>query len=417
MEENTKEFLDRFRAEVEGQGLSLRQMDDALEVGIRHKFHKGTKRALEVDDYFRGTAALKLDPFRLLARIAGYGDPFDITALRGSRAPVWPPEQKDILDSLEDLKRAGGAGFEEIRQELRRLEHLHDDEPQAAEQAMWEWLAHERRPGAVVGLLAALAVHQKKTKAHALLELGNTILGEEVDNAAGGKLITAAGRCFIAAGFAREGLHIFRKHALEIVDLFGDADEHAAVHYHISRAAARLGQDLLCKRALQKAVALGRDRLRCVAMQLLAYKELGANNYVAAIELYDELLTQPDFCRFPKQFQAAVQHSRLAAKSLAGQLNSESIPTFAAAVRLVKELLPARERVAAAMDYSAFLRRLGRDSKAAQILEDEIWIVTELDDKTIVQKFAGLWEELRLPRDARWQTLIGRLEGSDEDAT
>lgn len=410
MEEQTRTFINRFLAEVEGQGKSLRQMDEVLEEGLRHKFHPGSKRPLLVADYFRGTAALELDPFRLLARIAGYGDPFDLTALRGSRAPVWPPEQKSVLDSLEDLKRAGSDGFEEIRQELRRLEHLHEDDPRASEQATWEWLAHERRPGAVVGLLSALAVHQRKAKAHALLSLGTSILGEDLDNAAGGKLTTAAGRCFITAGFAREGLHILQHFALRITDIYGDDSEHATVFFYLSLAATRIGAFKLHLRALKKAAQLGDERMRFHSLQLLAYAELNSGNPEEAARSYDSLIQQPYFAVASRQAKAAINHSRLAAKAAKGCLDRNALAEFEAAVAEVRKVLPPVDQTIAVMDFARYLRSIGRSEQACHEIEAEIWAVLELDDSGTLEKFAGLWEEFRLPRDARWSTLIGRLE-------
>ncbi len=412
MHEHTREFLRRFRAELDGYGLSLRDMDEHLEEGIRHKFQESKDRPFAIDDYFRGTAAVKLDPHRLLARIAGYGDPFDIAALRGKRAPSWPAAQARILKSLLGLKKAGSKGFEEARLKLREIELLHEDDPAASEAATWSWLEKEKRPGVVVGLLSALAVHLPSAKAHYLLKLACDIVGEQLESAAGGKLATAAGRCFISVGFFREGLHILRKHALGIADLFGDGDEHAAVHYQISRAASRLGEEDLSTRALKRAVSIGRDRLRFYALQLLAFKELSTGDTETAVRLYDELLDQPFFSKASKQLKAAINHSRLAAKFAAGQLDERAVPEFEAAVTQVREVMPPRDQVAAVMDFAQFLWELGKKASARFALEAELWNVLDLAEMETMRKYAGLWEAFELPRDTRFSTLIGRIDSS-----
>ncbi len=411
MIEQTKEFLRRFKAELNGQGISLREMDEELEEGIRHKFQEGKDRPFAIDDYFRGTTAVKLDPYRLLARIAGYGNPLDLSALRGSRAPAWPAAQGRILKSLEALKKAGGHGFEDARAELRRIEHLHEDDPKEAENATWAWLEHERRPGAVVGLLSARAVHEKKAKAHSLLTLACNILGEPFENAAGGKMATAAGRCFISLGFAREGIHILRAYALGIVDIYGDADEHATVLYHISRAASMIGEHDLSKCALRKAVSLGRERIRFAALQFLAYKELRSGDFETATILYDDLVSQPYFEVAPKQARAAINHSRLAAKSAAGKLGAEAEEEFRAAVEQIRGVMPAKDQVAAVIDFATFLSKIGKSEESASTLEAELWNVLDLDDTELIGKYAGLWEALEIPKDTRHRTLVGRLGG------
>ena len=244
----------------------------------------------------------------------------------------------------------------------------------------------------------------------ALLGLATSILGEDLDNAAGGKLTTAAGRCFIAAGFAREGLHILEHFALRITDIYGDDSEHATVFFYVSLAATNTGASKLRVRALKRAVQLGDERMQFHALQLLSYAELNSGSPGEAAESYDKLVQQPYFATASRQARAAINHSRLAAKSAAGQLDQDSLPEFEAAVAEVREVLPPVDQIIAVMDLARYLQSIGRNEQACQKIEADFWSALELDNPDALRKLAGLWDELRLPRDARWSTLIGRLE-------
>ena len=405
-------IYDRIKAAVYGRGIRLHVMDEMLGEGegVRHKMELAKNRPFSFGDYFKITAVTGIDATLLLAQIAGHGHPLEIDALRGKRAPKWSAAQKRILARLEGLGEKGSRGFEEARAELRRIELLHESEPAAAEAEAWNWLECERRPGVIVGLLSALAVHAPRAQSHGLLRIACDTLAGQLNSSAGGRLAMAVGRCYLAAGFSREGLHILRKFALELADLYGDSDEHAAVHYQIGKAAAMVGDDDLSRRALRKAVSLGRDRLRIFAMQFLAYKELNLGDLDTAVQLYEDLLAQPSFEVAPKQVQAAIKHSRLAAMFAAGKLDQEAAPEFAAAVAEVRAVMPPREQVAAVMDFASFLWAVGKTEEACLNLEAELWNVYDLEDGEIQRKFAGLWEAFSLPRDTRLSTLVGRLE-------
>lgn len=401
----------RIKLALYGLGIRLRDLDEMLGPGegVRHKMEASKNRPFGFGDFFKITRASGLDAKRLLGQIAGYGHPFEIDALRSKRAPIWSAAQRRILFRLEQVEARGSAGFEEVRLELRKLELLQEDDPVSAEAQMWTWLSQECRPGAVVALLAALAVQAPRPRAHHFLNIAVNLIAEDHETAAGGKLALAIGRCHVSAGLVAEGLFILKEFALKAADLYGDPEEHAMALYQIGYAAGLLGKNELSLRAMRKALSLAGEKLQFAAMQFLAYKEMNVGEPENAARLYDELVGLPYFQVAPRQARTAIRHSRLAAKLAAGKLDSDSAPEFVAAVAEVREVMPLREQVAAVLDLVSFFREIGRQEEARRLLNSEIWNALDLDDPEIQRKFANLWEACGAPRDPRLATLTARL--------
>jgi hypothetical protein len=403
-------MVDRLKIELAGRGLSLRKVDALLPKGKRkrHKLQPKKGRPIPVEDIFEILKVAKIDVATFLGQLAGYGHPLEVAAIRGPKAPSWTRQQRRILDTIEDLDDRGGKGYEQARSELRRLEFLRYEDPAAADSAAWTRLETEKQPGVVVGLLSFLAVAAPRSNAHHLLQLAITILAGQLRSAAGGKLATAVGRCFLQVGLTTEGLSILENFALRLSAIYGDNDDHAVVLFLMAQAAATLGDSAANAGALTKVAAIGGDHLRFCASQMLAFQELNVGDVGLAAQMYDALVRDPQFEREPKRLRISVACSRMTAHFLAGNRSSERAAEFIGLVEEAKSVLPGRDLALVVIDLAVFLEAMGRKADARRTLEENLWTTLEIDDSTVQQKFGELWEKLGLPKDARFRTLVDR---------
>jgi hypothetical protein len=117
----------------------------------------------------------------------------------------------------------------------------------------------------VVGILSFLAVAAPRSNAHTLLQLAVDILAGNLRSAAGGRLATASGRCFVQVELFSEGFSILENFALSIAALYGDNDDLAIVLFHLAKAAAILGDSHTNAAALEKAIEIGSEHHRFAA--------------------------------------------------------------------------------------------------------------------------------------------------------
>ena len=411
----TWRMVDRLKIELAARGLSLRKVDALLPKGQRkrHKLQPKKGRPVPVEDIFEILRIAKIDVAIFLGQLAGYGHPLEVAAIRGPKAPSWTRQQRRILDAIEDLDDRGSKGYKEARAELRRLEALRDEDPAAADAAAWAWLEREKKPGAVVGLLSFLAVAAPRSNAHNLLQLAIEILGGQLQSAAGGRLAAAAGRCYALVGLAAEGQSILENFALPIAALHGDNDEHAIALFLLAQAAAATGATATNAAALKKAATIGSDHLRFSAAQLAAFQKLNAGDFRVAAQMYDQLVAEPQFERETKRLRVAVACSRMTAHLHAGNSTPELASEFGHLVAEAKGLLAPRDYIGAVIDLADFQDVVGQKREARNTLEAELWNAIEIEDHAVQQKFAELWERLGLPKDARYRTLIARLESKE----
>lgn len=408
--------VDRLKVEVAGRGSSLRKVDEAFPKGQgkRHKLQKKRGRPIPIGDLLEIMKVVGIDPRVFFAQLAGQGHPLEVAAIRGKRAPKWTKRQRQILAAVETIPERGSKGFAEAKAELSQLEFLRYEDPKAADTSAWTWLAREQRPGVVVGLLSFLAVAAPRSKAHRLLQLAVDTLGGQLRSAAGGRLATASGRCFIQAEMVEEGASILENFALSIAALYGDNDDQAVVLFQLAKAAAILGNSETNAAALEKAALIGSEHLRFAARQLLAYQELNVGDVQLASRMYDELVRLPQFEHEPKRSRISVSCSRMTARFLAGELTAASIDEFSALVGEARDVLAPEKFFSVVIDLAVFLLALGRDEDAKKVLEAELWNALDLEASEVREKFADLWLTLGLPRDTRFETLVDRTTAQSQ---
>lgn len=406
-------LLDRLKLELRARGISLRKLDVMLPEGKRQIFQPSRDRSLDLDDVLTILKVADIEPAVFFGQVAGFGHPLEIGALRGGSGPTWTKIQTCTLKMLRESDKRGARGFHSYRNRLRELECLRENEPSRAETETWAALTETEEPGALVGLLSMLAIHASRAQSYYLLELAIELLGGELKSAAGAKLATASGRCFIKASLVREGLNILENFALPLAARHGAAEDHAAVLILISHAEAALG--LNSTEALRKAIEVGDERQSFAALQLIAVHELNLGDVEQASQMYDNLVKMPYFQVAPRVAKAAISCSRLTAHFLAGHMGPESVGEFRQTVANARSVLAPRDQVAALLDFVLFLTTLGRNAEAQEILKGELWKVLDLEDRAVKSKFANLWVGVGLPKDSRLQMLLARDQDPAEN--
>lgn len=407
-----RETVVRLRLELECREISHREIERRLGRSFRHRLEEGKEELLPHSELLVCLEVAGIEPPAFFSRLLGIGSPLSFDLLRPAEKATWPDGKRKILDELENMAAAGSKGFEAFRAELLRIEVLRESNPRRAESAAWKLLAQERQPGAVVGLLAAIALGSARAKAYELLKLASDILGPHMTNAAGGKLATAVGRFYTKAGFPRDAITVLRTQALSLVVLFGTKEEQAQVHFHIAQAAAMVGLDSLQVAALRQAADSGVESIGFAAKQLLAFQELNTGDVKLASQMYDDLIASPFFQRAGRRARAYITWSRLNAHFLAGNLGPGDEPAFEAAVEEARAILEEPDQVAATLDLVLYLESIGKIRQGRRHLETMLLAAVSLDsaNSPIQQKYMDAWQRLGLPQDARWTTLLNRRE-------
>jgi hypothetical protein len=393
----SRTILDQFRNELDSRDLSRRQIQRLVKVPIRHKLREGNEEQVVLDHFLKAMDAAKVDKAEFFARVAGVGK-LSLTVFGSPQKVHWTQQQRKILNQVGEVEERGDAGFAEARAELRRIELLRDNDPKAAEAAAWDFLDRHRAPGALVGALAILAVEAPRPNALRLFSMAFELLGPKLQTAAGGKLATAMGRNLFMAGQFNESLQVLQMHALPVVALFGTQEEHALLAYYIGICASNVGEAALSRKALEKVLEIGGERLRFAVLQRLALEELNLGNLQKAATMYDELVAMPYFGQAENRAKAIVTWSRLTARFLAGQLDASAEPEFREAIEGAR-ILDARSQVAAVLDLALFLASIGKAEAAGELLKAEQWNVLGLEDGEVPQKFVTIWESLGLPKE------------------
>ena len=194
-------------------------------------------------------------------------------------------------------------------------------------------------------------------------------------------MISSFSRLVIQSGFPEAAITLLKYRALPEVDLEGDGDDRAIVYLNLAWAARDAGDLNLRLSCLRLAAKSGSERLRFGAAQQLAFTVLNlAKDPHKAVELYDDLVADPYFCRSPKAAQAAIRCSRYTARFLANQLTLADADGFAATFADSKEFLEPANRVSVAIDLALFLRSVGDRAQARAVLEAELWTALDLGD-------------------------------------
>lgn len=401
--------VEQLKVELAARGMSLRQAERHFGRSIRHKLANGKKDVLTFREFLELLEAVEIESEPFFARMLGLGRPIAFELLKPvEKGPSWPKNRERLLTSLEGMTAAGNKGFEGIRKELSRLEDLFEDQPRKAEAEAWELLEACKEPGAVVGVLAVIALFATPYKAYPLLALATEILGPQYECAVGGRLAGAVGRYYAKVGLYKDALEILQTQALPRLLLFGNQDEQAHAFYRIGRIAGILGLEDLQAAGLRKAAALGGNRLQLAAMQLLAFQELNTGRFLSAAEMYDEIAELPYLRVAARSVKAYVEWSRMSAHFAAGHLGLGDEPRFRAVVAETTAVLGDRDQVAATLDFVLFLHSIGKMATARQALEAVLWKAVNLEDADLHQKYVKLWGTVGLPVDARFSTLVNR---------
>ena len=391
----SRTILDQFRNELDSRDLSRRQIQRQAKVSIRHKLREGNEEKVVLDHLLKAMDAAKIDKAEFFARVAGVGR-LSLAVFGPAQKDHWTQQQRKILSQVEEVEERGDAGYSEVRAELRRIELLRDNDPKAAEAAAWDFLETHRAPGAVVGALAILAVEAPRPNAIRLLSIALDLIGPSLRSSAGGKMMMSIGRCLASADLHDEALKVFEFHALPVVALYGTVDEEAWLMYSIGMCASATGDLEKCRVALEKTMASGSERLRFAAFQFLAAQELNCGSLDRAAGMYEELVALPYFEHAEKRAKVSVTLSRLTAHFLAGHLGPADESEFREAVEATREVLDLRNQVAAVLDFALFLRSVGKNEEARDLLKAELWTTLDLEDVELQKKFAGLLNTLGL---------------------
>ncbi len=404
-----EEAVAQLKVELAARGMSLRKAEKCLGRSIRHKFWDRNEDALTFQEFLDLLEAVEIESKPFFTRLLGLGKPIAFEALkRVDKDPQWPKNREKLLESFDNLTAAGRRGFEDIRDDLARLETLYEEQPRKAETEAWKLLESCSEPGAVVAILAVIATFSPPAKAYPLLALATEILGPQYDSALGGRLASAVARYYAKVGLNKDALEILQTQALPRLLLFGSHDEQAHAFYRVGRLAGILGLEHLSAAGLKKAASMGGDRLQFAAMQLLAFQELNAGRAGAAAGMYDEIAELPYFQTAARSARAYVGWSRMTAHFAAGHLGPVDEPRFRAVVAETKAVLGDRDQVAATLDFVLFLQSIGKLATARQTLEADAWKAVQLEDADLQQKYVKLWNSLGMPADAKFSTLINR---------
>lgn len=400
-------LIEQLRGELKALGISHREAEQLAGI-CRRKLDEGAEQRFLIFDLLRILEGVGIEPADFFARAFRKGE-LSLVAFGKEKPAQWPRRRRPILNALAKVEERGSRGFLEIRDELRRIEHLRDEDPAAAEKAAWNLLKTEKAPGALVGALAILISEASREQAHQLLILAFELLGPDLQNAAAGKLFTAFGLALIKAQLPDDAMDVLTRFAIPIVAVHGDHTDHALALIYLALGAAQVGYHSLNRTALERAMATGDDRMRLTAFQLLAFQVLNLGDPSSAAQMYDELVALPCFSKASGMFRVNVRWSRLTAHVLAGDFNENTEARFEELSPEVRKILTAKDQVAFALDFAVLLRRLKKEPKARTVLEAELWNAVGLEDEEVQRKFVLQWDELGMPRDNRLEPLVSRL--------
>jgi hypothetical protein len=407
-----RETVGRLRLELECRGISHREIERRVGYSFRQNLAEGKEEQMTHSELLKCLEVGGIEPRAFFWRLFGMGSPLSFDLLRPAEKATWPDSKRMILDELDKMAAAGSAGFEKFRGELLRIETLRENDPRRAESEAWKLLAQKRQPGEVVGLLAVIALGSARARAYELLTLASEILGPQTTSAAGGKLATSIGRFYTKAGFPRDAITVLTTQALSVMVLFGTKEEQARIHFHIAQAAAMVGLDSIQVAALRQAAVLGSETIEFAAKQLLAFQEVNTGDVRLASQMYDDLIASPFFLKAGRRARVYITCSRLHAHVLAGNLGPADEAEYKAAVEETRAILDEPDQVAATLDLVLYLESIGKTGPARQQLEAMLLAAVSLDaaNAPIQQKYVDAWQRLGLPQDARWTTLLNRLE-------
>lgn len=391
-----EELMEQLRKELKVLDVSHREAEQRAGIHCRRKLEVGAEHRVYLSELLRILEAVGIEPADFFARAFRKGE-LNLLAFGKEKPVQWPRRRKPILNALAKVKERGSHGFLEIRDELRRIEHLRDVDPAECEAAAWEFLKQNRAPGALIGGLAILLAEAPRENANQLLKLAFELLGPETNSAAGGKLLTAMGRNLYMQGRYRSALEVFKEHALPIVAFYGSREEYALVAYYVGVSGSKLGDKATRTIGLEKTIEIGSERLQFAAWQHLAFEELNGGDIQNAAEMYDQVIGLPWFERADPRAKAVVTWSRLTAHFLAGRLDGSREAEFRAAVEATRILDPS-SRLLAVLDLALFLHAIGNNASAQALLETEQWNVLDLGDPEPQSKFCGLWLAVGLPQ-------------------
>lgn len=376
--------------ELKARKLSHRQVDRALKAQglktVAHKMPEPKVSTITFGNYDDIVEVTGMDGKACLALATGADVPISalLAQLQTRDEPRWRRGQKKTLAAIRERRLRGTEGFGLFRAELRRIEVLREDDPEAAELLAWQALEQASvagNAGGTAGALGVLAGGYPRAKAHPLFTLAFEILGDKPRGLVAGKVFSSLGRFLITLGYAEQAEAILKHRALPEIVLSGSGDEKALTAMNLARAAAMIGDLDLRHACLELAVATGGDRLRFLALQKLAFTALNAGNQLNhAAALYDELFTSSQFDRLSKPDQCRLKCSRMTARFLAGQLAVADITEFEDVVSEGKALLTPTEQIQAAMDLALCLRSFGKNQRAREVLEAELWNALGLEE-------------------------------------
>ena len=387
-------LIEQLRNELKALGISNRAAEKRAGI-CRRKLDEGAEQRFCIFDLLRILEAVGIEAADFFAR-AFYKHALNRIQFGKLGKGKWSRRRSRILNAVAKVKERGSYGFMETRNELRRIEHLRDTDPEACEAAALEFLKQNQAPGALVGGLAILLAEASIENANQLLKIAFDLLGPDLRSAAGGKLTTAMGRNLYMQRSYRAALEVLQDHALPIVALFGSGEEHALVAYYVGVTCSKVGESATRAVALEKTIEIGSERLQFAAWQHLAFEELNGGNIQNAAQMYDQVTSLPWFERADPRAKATVNWSRLTAHFLAGRLDGSREAEFRAAVEATTILDPS-SRLLASLDLALFLRTIGKNAAAQELLKAEHWNVLDLGDPELQDKFCGLWLAVGLP--------------------
>lgn len=377
--------------ELKARKLSHRQVDRALKAQglktVAHKMPEPKVSTITFGNYDDIVEVTGMDGKACLALATGADVPISalLAQLQTRDEPKWRRGQKKTLAAIRERRHRGTEGFDLFRAELRRIEVLREDDPEAAELLAWQALEQASvagNAGGTAGALGVLAGGYPRSKAHPLFTLAFEILGDKPEGLVAGKVFSSLGRFLFTFGYAEQARYLLKFRALPEVTLCGDGDDKALTAMYLGRAAAMTGEIDLRLWALDFAVASGGARLRFVALQQLAYTMLNVGKDLAkAAEFYDLLLAAPEFENATKKARASIRCSRLTSHFLAGKLTASDVPEFEEAVAEGKAVFNPGEQVQAAVDLATFLRSVGNTHRAKEILQAELWNALGLEEQ------------------------------------
>lgn len=386
-------LIEQLRGELKALGISHREAEQLAGI-CRRKLDDGAEQRFLIFDLLRILEGVGIEPADFFARAFRKGE-LSLVAFGKEKPAQWPRRRRPILNALAKVEERGSRGFLEIRGELRRIEHLRDEDPAAAEKAAWNLLKTEKAPGALVGALAILISEASREQAHQLLILAFELLGPDLQNAAAGKLLTAMGRNLYLQGQYEPAIEVLERHALPIVAYHGDQEDLAFNAFLLGLSKLQVGDRTNGLIGFEKAMAVGSERLKFAVLQALAAAELNQGLLDRAWQMYDEVMTLPYFAKASQRARLAVRVSRQTARMLAQKPVDER--EFRAAVEEARDVFDSVSQVRAAIDLATYLKTAGKFADAVRYLKAEIWNLLDLEDSEVRDKFFELWQALGQP--------------------